>query len=169
MLRHRVGSSIPLAGFTFELKDGQNRYLMQPDPSQTGKYTLLGLPASITTAMPTTKIVLADMSQVAVARDVDMSGRCFDQTFAATDELAIRVVSRWTWATECGRRGRVDRNVSNAGTTSELAPYLADKITDDAESQTFAARSLSKSPPKRSLYRAFDESTRTVHARCPEP
>lgn len=70
-------------------------YLLQPDPTQGNAFRLLGLPVLVTTQLSEGKIVLADMSQVAVARDLDASVRLLDQTYGDWDQLALRVVSRW--------------------------------------------------------------------------
>src|SRR5207245_2366669 len=87
-------------------KDSQNRYLLEPDPTQATVYRLLGTPFRVTTQMPDDTVILADMSQVAVARDVDVSVRLLDQVEARTDSLALRVVSRWDIGSQPrGRRG----------------------------------------------------------------
>jgi HK97 family phage major capsid protein len=85
-----------------KLKDGSQRYQLQPDPTQEGLFRLLGHRVIITNRIPATggddddesTIVLADMSTVAVARDLAPSVKLLDQTFAATDELGIRVTCR---------------------------------------------------------------------------
>jgi HK97 family phage major capsid protein len=73
---------------------GTGAYLLQPDPTAENVFRLLGLPVKVTTQLPPGTIVLADMSQVAVARDVDASVRLLDQTFGQYDQLALRVVTR---------------------------------------------------------------------------
>lgn len=81
---------------------GTGNYLLEPDPTAAGRYQLLGHPVTVTTHIPTagsgtvtTSAVLWDPSQVAVARDQTPTVRLFDQTYAATDELAIRVTTRF--------------------------------------------------------------------------
>lgn len=85
-----------------KLKDGQQRYQLQPDPTVTSGYTLLGHPVTVTSRIPTagtttvtTAAVLADFSQIAVARDLAPSVKVLDQTFGDYDQQAIRVVARY--------------------------------------------------------------------------
>lgn len=84
-----------------KLKDGQGRYQLQPDPTQAGVFQLWGAPVIIssrvpdtTTTTPTARMALVDFSQIAVARDLAPSVKVLDQTYAATDQQAIRVVTR---------------------------------------------------------------------------
>lgn len=71
-----------------KLKDGQGRYQLQPDPTREGAFRLLGLPVTITNRLPIdggggsdeSEIVLADFSQIAVARDLSPSVKILDQT-----------------------------------------------------------------------------------------
>jgi HK97 family phage major capsid protein len=74
---------------------GTGQYLLQPDPTEAATMRLLGIPARVSTQVPAGQLVLADMRQVAVARDVDASVAILRETFATTDEVGIRVVSRW--------------------------------------------------------------------------
>ncbi len=83
------------------LKDTTNRYQLTPDPTEGATFRLLGHPVVITPALPlttgtpnTANIVLADMSQVVVARDVAPSVKILTETFAQYDQQAIRVVYR---------------------------------------------------------------------------
>jgi len=83
-------------------KDTSGKYLIQPDPTQAGAYQLLGHGVTITNRIPDTtgtpatgRVALVDMSQVAVARDLAPSVKVLDQTFAGTDEMALRVVARY--------------------------------------------------------------------------
>ncbi len=87
---------------TRKLKDGSGKYLLQPDATQDGVFRLLGLPVTITNRIPVgtgtgkpSSIVLADFSQIAVARDLAPSVKLLDQTFAAFDQQAIRVVAHY--------------------------------------------------------------------------
>lgn len=89
---------------------GSNNYVLQPDPTQDNVYRLLGIPVTITNRIPMsvddpatatineagkTSIVLADFSQIAVARDLAPSVKLLDQTFADYDQQAIRVVAHY--------------------------------------------------------------------------
>lgn len=86
-----------------KLKDGQQRYQVQPDPTQEGAFRLIGHPVTITNRIPQdggtgddeSSIVLADMSTVAVARDLSPSVKILDQTYGDYDQMAIRVVARY--------------------------------------------------------------------------
>jgi len=73
---------------------GTGRPLLQPDATALSGRTLLGYPVLVTPVL-TSQVVLADMSMVAVGRDMAPSFKILDQTFADTDELALRVVTRW--------------------------------------------------------------------------
>lgn len=83
------------------LKDTTNRYQLTPDPTEAATFRLLGYPVVITPALPlttgtpnTANAVLADMSQVVVARDVAPSVKILTETFGQYDQQAIRVVYR---------------------------------------------------------------------------
>lgn len=81
---------------------GTGDYLIQPDPTQAGAYQLLGHGVVITNRIPdttatpaTARAALADMSQVAVARDQAPSVKLLDQTFGDFDQQALRVTARY--------------------------------------------------------------------------
>ena len=85
-----------------KLKDTSGKYLVQPDPTEAGAYRLLGHSVTVTNRIPvdagtpaTTSAVLADFSQIAVARDLAPSVKILDQTFGDFDQMAIRVVARY--------------------------------------------------------------------------
>jgi HK97 family phage major capsid protein len=83
-----------------KLKDTQNRYQLQPDPTQDGVFRLLGAPVTITPNLPLDTesqktIVLADFSQIAVARDLAPSVTVLRERYADYDEQALRVVARY--------------------------------------------------------------------------
>lgn len=85
-----------------KVKDGQNRYQLQPDPTQDGVFRLFGAPVTVTAripdttgATPTGRAALVDFSQIAVARDLAPSVKVLDQTFGDYDQQAIRVVARY--------------------------------------------------------------------------
>ena len=85
-----------------ELKDSSERYLVQPDPTQDALFRLFGVPIVITNRTPeaagtppTTSVVLADMSKIAVARDQSPTVKILSETFGQFDQLAIRVTSRY--------------------------------------------------------------------------
>lgn len=85
-----------------KIKDTTNRYIVQPDVTTAGGYTLLGHPVIVsnrvpdTTATPATgRAALVDFSQVAVARDVAPTVKILDQTYGDYDQMALRVVCRY--------------------------------------------------------------------------
>ena len=53
-----------------KIKDSTGRYILQPDLTQTGQEVLFGVPVTVTSRIPAGKAVLADMSLVAIARDL---------------------------------------------------------------------------------------------------
>ncbi len=89
--------------FLRKLKDAQGQYLLQPDVSADAPFRLLGIPVLVTNRIPINggvgtnegSVVLADFSQIAVARDLAPSVKLLDQTYAAYDQQAIRVIARY--------------------------------------------------------------------------
>lgn len=71
------------------------QYLLESDVTKDVTYRLFGIPVTVTNKLATGKAVLADTSQIAVARDIAPTVKLLDQTFATTDEQAIRVVTRY--------------------------------------------------------------------------
>lgn len=83
------------------LKDTQGRYQLTPDPATGVGYTLFGIPVTVTKRLPNTtgqtptgRALLADFSQIAVARDLAASVKILTERYADYDQQAIRVVSR---------------------------------------------------------------------------
>jgi HK97 family phage major capsid protein len=89
-----------------KVKDSSGSYIVQADLTAAATYRLLGVPVHITTQLATdggagtneSRIILADMTQVAVGRDQDVSVTLLEETFADWDQLGIRVVARF----DCG-------------------------------------------------------------------
>lgn len=75
-----------------KLKDNDGRYMLQPDPTQAGTYTLFGIPVIIKNGISGSALV--DFGQIAVATDVAPAVTILDQTFGDFDQQAIRVVYR---------------------------------------------------------------------------
>ena len=83
--------------------DGAGQYLLTPDVTAAGRYTLLGHPVYVSTQVPEddgagtdeSTIVLADMSKVAVGIDDDFTTTVLDQTFGNYDQQALRVTCRY--------------------------------------------------------------------------
>lgn len=78
-----------------KLKTTDGKYLLQPAVTQGSPTTLLGVPATITNKLPQGTAVLANMAEVAVARDLNPTVKILDQRYAEYDEMAIRVVARY--------------------------------------------------------------------------
>lgn len=84
-----------------KLKDAEGRYLISPNPQQGAASALLGLPVTVTSRIPggttggTSTVVLADFSQIAVARDQSPQVTILDQTFGDYDQTAVRVTARY--------------------------------------------------------------------------
>lgn len=85
-----------------KVKDTQNRYQLQPDPTQDGVFRLFGAPVIVTGRVPDTtgtpntgNAALVDFSQIAVARDQAPTVKILDQTYGDFDQMAIRVTARY--------------------------------------------------------------------------
>lgn len=78
-----------------KLKDNDGRYLLQPDVSTGGIVVpALGATLAISKHIPEGNAALVDMSQVAVARDLNPSVKILEERYADYDQQAIRVVTR---------------------------------------------------------------------------
>lgn len=85
-----------------KLKDGQQRYLLQPDPTADAVFRLFGSQVIVTGRIPDTtdskpagRAALVDFSQIAVARDLAPSVTVLSERYADYDQQAIRVVCRY--------------------------------------------------------------------------
>lgn len=78
-----------------KVKDTSGQYLLQPDPTADGVFRLWGSPVNITTRVATGSVALADMSQVAVARDLAPSVKLLTERYADYDQQALRVTARY--------------------------------------------------------------------------
>lgn len=81
-----------------KIKDSTGRYILQPDLTQTGQEVLFGVPVTVTSRIPTGKAALADMSLVAIARDLSPTVTVDSSRYFDTDEVALRVVARFDLA-----------------------------------------------------------------------
>ena len=81
-----------------KIKDGDGRYIMQPDLTAAGQEVLFGVPVTVTAQIPAGKAALVDMSLVAVARDMAPSITVDSSRYFDTDEVALRVVTRYDLA-----------------------------------------------------------------------
>ena len=81
---------------------GTGAYLLQPSPTEAGRMTLLGHPVYVSTGIPVnggagtneSRIILADLQQVAVGIDMEPTFTILDQTFGDWDQVALRIVCR---------------------------------------------------------------------------
>lgn len=81
-----------------KIKDTQGRYILEQDISIEGVERLFGIPVTVTSRVATGKAALADMSLVAVARDLAPSLTVDSSRYFDTDEVALRVVARYDLA-----------------------------------------------------------------------
>ncbi|WP_347955442.1 phage major capsid protein [Gordonia aichiensis] len=79
-------------------KDNEGRYVLQPDITQTGAEVLFGVPVTVTSRIPAGKAILADMALVVVARDLSPTVTVDQSRYFDTDEVALRVVTRYDLA-----------------------------------------------------------------------
>lgn len=78
-----------------EAKDGDQRYMLQPDATAGAVSSVLGIPVLISPRVPTGYAALVDFGQIAVARDLAPSVRILTERYADFDQQAIRVVARY--------------------------------------------------------------------------
>lgn len=78
-----------------KLKDADGHYILQSDVSADTAHRLFGVPVTVTNKLPAGKAVLADMSQVAVVRDIAPSVTILNERYAEFDQSAIRVTTRY--------------------------------------------------------------------------
>lgn len=78
-----------------KVKDNNGRYLIQETLQEGVTYTLFGIPVTVSNKVPKGKGILADMSKVAIVRDIDPSITILTEKYADTDEVGIRVVTRY--------------------------------------------------------------------------
>ena len=81
-----------------EVKDNSGRYIVEPDVSKAAGYRLFGLPVVASKRIPAGQAAVVDMKELAVARDVNADVTILNEKYADTDEIGIRVVSRWDMA-----------------------------------------------------------------------
>lgn len=81
-----------------KIKDADGRYILEQDITAEGAERLFGIPVTVTSRIPTGKAVLADMSLVAVARDMAPTVVIDSSRYFDIDEVALRVVARFDLA-----------------------------------------------------------------------
>ena len=81
-----------------KIKDADGRYILEQDITAEGAERLFGVPVTVISRIPSVKAVLADMSLVAVARDMAPTVVIDSSRYFDTDEVALRVVARFDLA-----------------------------------------------------------------------
>jgi len=85
-----------------KLKSSTGGYLLQPDITVAGGFTLFGRPVTVTSRIPTvgtttkqTSIVLYKPSLIAVARDIAPTVQILTERYADTGQVGIKVQARY--------------------------------------------------------------------------
>ena len=81
-----------------KVKATDGKYILQEDLTAAGQEVLFGVPVTVTSRVPAGKAVLADMSLVAIARDLSPTVTVDSSRYFDTDEVALRVVARFDLA-----------------------------------------------------------------------
>ena len=74
---------------------GSAKYVLEPDMTADATYRLFGIPVTVTNKLSAGTAVLADVSQIAVARDIAPSVTVLTERYAEFDEVGLRVVTRY--------------------------------------------------------------------------
>jgi HK97 family phage major capsid protein len=71
------------------------KYLLESDVTAGPTYRLFGIPLTVTNKLDPGTAVLADMSQVAIARDIVPSATVLSERYAEYDQIGLRVTCRY--------------------------------------------------------------------------
>ncbi|MFQ2875103.1 phage major capsid protein [Mycobacterium sp. MS3] len=74
---------------------GSAKYLLESDVTSGPTYRLFGIPVTVTNKLKVGKAVLADTSQIAIARDLAPSVTILSERYADYDQIGVRVVTRY--------------------------------------------------------------------------
>jgi len=77
-----------------KIKDSEQKGFLQPDLTKPGVFTLYGIPVVVSSRVPEGTGLLADMSMVAIGRDLAPSVRLLPERYADYDQLGLRVTAR---------------------------------------------------------------------------
>lgn len=77
-----------------KVKDSEEKGYLQPDLTKPGVFTLYGIPCVVSSRIAAGSGLLADMSMVAVGRDLAPSVRLLSERYADYDQLGLRVTCR---------------------------------------------------------------------------
>lgn len=78
-----------------KVKDTTGKYILEADLTADTTYRLFGIPVTVTNKLAEGKAILADMNQVAVARDVAPSITVLSERYAEYDMVGLRIVTRY--------------------------------------------------------------------------
>ena len=78
-----------------KIKDNTGNYVLQADVTADTTYRLFGIPVTVTNKLPAGTAILANMGEIAIARDTNPTVKLLDQRYAEYDEQAIRVTARY--------------------------------------------------------------------------
>lgn len=78
-----------------KIKDTTGKYILEADLTADATYRLFGIPVTVTNKLAAGKAILADMNQVAVARDVAPSITVLTERYAEYDMVGLRIVTRY--------------------------------------------------------------------------
>ena len=78
-----------------KIKDNSNNYILESDITSGTTHRLFGVPVTVTNKLPAGTAILANMGEVAVARDTNPTVKLLDQRYAEYDQQAIRVTARY--------------------------------------------------------------------------
>lgn len=78
-----------------KIKDNSNNYILESDITSGTTHRLFGVPVTVTNKLPAGTAILANMGEVAIARDTNPTVKLLDQRYAEYDEQAIRVTARY--------------------------------------------------------------------------
>lgn len=76
-------------------KDGDDRYMLEPDATKGAVGSILGTPVIVSPHVPEGNAALVDFSQIVVARDLAPTVTILRERYADYDQQAIRVVTRY--------------------------------------------------------------------------
>ena len=74
---------------------GSSKYLLESDVTSGPTYRLFGIGVTPTNKLPEGTAVLADTSQIAIARDLAPSVTILTERYAEFDQIGIRVTTRY--------------------------------------------------------------------------
>lgn len=74
---------------------GSSKYLLESDVTSGPTYRLFGVPVTVSNKVPAGTAVLADTSQIAVARDLAPTITILTERYAEFDMVGIRIVTRY--------------------------------------------------------------------------